>query len=133
MNPVREKGRCVLVVDDDESIRRMLTTTLRRNGYEVREARNGREALDEMRGGGVELVVLDLMMPEVSGWDVLNVRTGEAALRRIPVIVVSAARGPEIVVAVTHGVYAWLPKPFDLAALQTLVASGLRVNVQASE
>lgn len=62
----------------------MIRAALRRDGYVVYEARNGREALDAMRARRGDLVVLDLMMPEVSGWDVLETRAADAELRRIP-------------------------------------------------
>jgi CheY-like chemotaxis protein len=120
-----EQPACVLVVDDDDSIRKMIRALLTRSGYSVCEARNGREALDEMRAGRADLVVLDLMMPEVSGWDVLIARAADADLRRIPVIVASANRGPEIADALRGGICALLPKPFELEALRALVASCL--------
>jgi CheY-like chemotaxis protein len=119
------KPACILVVDDDDSIRGMIRATLQRSGYKVCEARNGREALEEMRGGGSDLVVLDLMMPEVSGWEVLQIRAADEQLRRIPVIVASANRGPEIAEAVNGGICALLPKPFELDALRALVVSCL--------
>lgn len=116
---------CILIVDDDESIRRMIQATLRRAGYDTCEARNGREALTTMRAGAADLVVLDLMMPEVSGWEVLDARAADEALQRIPVIVASANRGPEIALAVQGDICALLPKPFDLGSLRSLVASCL--------
>ena len=120
-----ERRPCILVVDDDDAIRRLMRATLKRSGYEIYEARNGREALEEMRAGHGDLVVLDLMMPEVTGWQVLEVRAADEALRRIPVIVASANRGPEIAEAVKGGICALLPKPFDLDSLRSLVASCL--------
>lgn len=123
--PVDVHRRCVLVVDDDPAIRRMVRATLRRSGYDVCEARNGREALEEMRTGRSHLVVLDLMMPEVSGWDVLRIRATDETLRRIPVIVASANRGPEIAEAVKGGICALLPKPFELDTLRAVVESCL--------
>ena len=116
---------CILIVDDDDAIRSLIRVTLTRNGYDVREARNGREALDVMRTGASDLVVLDLMMPEVTGWDVLDARAADERLRRIPVIVASAARGPEVASVVTHPISALLPKPFELETLCALVASCL--------
>src|SRR5262245_55009910 len=83
----------VLVVDDDVSIRRMMIAALKRsNEYEFLEAANGREALDIMRRDSPSAVVLDLMMPVMSGFDVLRERAGDPQLRSIPVIVVSANR-----------------------------------------
>ena len=114
---------CVLVVDDDPSIRRLIVAALKRDGYDFLEAGNGREALDLMRGRHPDAVVLDLMMPLVSGWDVLQERMKEPALRSIPVIIVSANRDPDIANAVDKGICAFLPKPFDIGALSALVRS----------
>ena len=113
----------VLVVDDDAAIRRMIIAALRREGYRFLEAANGKDALDLMRGEQPDVVVLDLMMPILSGWDVLRERAHDAAMRRIPVIIVSANRDPEIATAVNAGICAFLPKPFDIAALSALVRS----------
>ncbi|HYS52245.1 MAG TPA: response regulator [Thermoanaerobaculia bacterium] len=113
----------VLVVDDDPSIRRMIIAALRRDGYAFSEAANGKEALDIMRGERPSVVVLDLMMPVVSGWDVLRERAGEAALLSIPVIIVSANRGPELASTMDKGICAFLPKPFDITVLSALVKS----------
>ena len=113
----------VLVVDDDAAIRRMIVAALRREGYSFLEAANGRDALDLMQEQHPDVVVLDLMMPILSGWDVLRERAHDAAMRKIPVIIVSANRDPEIATAVNAGICAFLPKPFDIAALSALVRS----------
>lgn len=101
----------------------MIVAALRREGYRFFEAPNGREALDLMRSEHPDVVVLDLMMPILSGWDVLRERQGDASLMRIPVILISANRDPEIATAVDRGVCAFLPKPFDIGALAALVRS----------
>lgn len=111
----------VLVVDDDPAIRKLIVAALKRYGYEFFEAGNGKEALELMRSEAPNVVVLDLMMPLVSGWDVLQVRMGDAALSRIPVIVISANRDPEVVTAVDKGICAFLPKPFDISMLSAMV------------
>jgi two-component system KDP operon response regulator KdpE len=113
----------VLVVDDDPNIRRMIVAALRRDGYSFYEAPNGRDALDLMRDQHPNVVVLDLMMPVLSGWDVLRERQHDPELSRIPVIVVSANRDPDVAVAVNAGICAFLPKPFDIGALSALVKS----------
>ena len=118
------KARCVLVVDDDPAIRLLLVTFLQRRGFRPLEARNGGEALAQMRAGGAELVVMDLRMPEVSGWDVLRARAADPALRRIPVIVISAKNESDVEADVLDkNVQAILEKPFDLDVLmRTIVA-----------
>ena len=79
------------------------------------EARDGREALAAMRGGCTDLVVMDLVMPEVSGWDVLRERAADPLLQRIPMIVVSANDTHQVTAGVVgKGVYALIAKPFDL-------------------
>jgi CheY-like chemotaxis protein len=113
----------VLVVDDDPNIRRMIVAALKREGYDFLEAPNGREALDVMRAHHPDVVVLDLMMPVLSGWDVLRERADDPELRAIPVIIISANRDPEVATAVAQGICAFLPKPFDIGALSALVRS----------
>src|SRR5437660_12809538 len=114
----------VLVVDDDSAIRRMIVAALRREGiYAFLEAANGKDALDLMRGEHPDVVVLDLMMPILSGWDVLRERSHDASIRKIPIILASANRDPEIATAVDAAICAFLPKPFDIAALSALVRS----------
>jgi CheY-like chemotaxis protein len=124
LTDVQPPAARVLVVDDDAAIRRMIVAALRREGiYRFSEAANGKEALDLMRSETPDVIVLDLMMPILSGWDVLRERSHDPALRRIPVILVSANRDPEIASAVDAGVCAFLPKPFDIGALSALVRS----------
>ena len=113
----------VLVVDDDPNIRKMIVAALKRDGYSFLEAPNGREALDLMRAEHPDVVVLDLMMPVLSGWDVLRERADDEELMQIPVIIVSANRDPEVATAVSQGICAFLPKPFDIGALSALVRS----------
>jgi CheY-like chemotaxis protein len=116
----------VLVVDDDSSIRRLLIALLRHQGYQTLEARNGVEALAEMRTGHPDLVVMDLVMPEMSGWGVLRERAGDASLLRIPIIVVSASntRLMRAEIIANH-VSGWIAKPFDLDTVLTTVAKCL--------
>jgi len=120
------RNRCVLVVDDDPAIRLLLVTFLRHRGLRVLEARDGREALARMRAGDAGLVLMDLMMPEVSGWDVLSVRAADPLLRRIPIIVVTAKNACDVAAGVLDkNVYAVIEKPFDLDVLAAAVMACL--------
>ncbi len=118
-----DQQKFVLVVDDDPGIRRMIVASLRREGYALAEAQNGREALEQMADHtrATDLVLLDLMMPEVSGWDVLRARASDPALRIIPVIVISANREPAVAEVMDKEICAFLPKPFDLTTLHSVV------------
>jgi CheY-like chemotaxis protein len=81
----------VLVADDDEAVRLAIAEVLREDGFEVSVARDGEEALTTLRcGARPGLVVLDLMMPRVTGWQVLDVMERTPDLADIPVIVVTA-------------------------------------------
>jgi CheY-like chemotaxis protein len=107
----------VLVVDDDDAIRDALVEALVDAGYRVAEAPNGRDALDAMRAAPPCLVLLDLMMPIMTGWDVLQEMQRDVALASIPVCVVSAN---------PHGlprVACVLPKPISLDRLLDVVRS----------
>jgi CheY-like chemotaxis protein len=107
--------RCVLVVDDDSSIRRLLVLTLLRQGYQTLEACNGREALATMRAATPDLVIMDLVMPQVSGWDVLIERAADPSLLRIPMIVVTASNTQKARADVLQKqVCAVIAKPFDI-------------------
>ncbi|HEV7239357.1 MAG TPA: response regulator [Thermoanaerobaculia bacterium] len=116
----------ILIVDDDPGIRCLLVAYLRREGFQMLEACNGRQALEEMRAGNADLVILDLMMPEVSGMDVLCERAADTSLRQIPVIVVSANVRREVTAAVLgQDIRAVIAKPFDLDALLAIVTTCL--------
>ena len=109
------RERHVLVVDDDGDIRETLTEVLSVAGFRVSAAANGLEALDLLRAAPCDLVVLDLMMPVMSGWEFRDEQLRDPAIAHVPVIVVSAARAPRPVTAA-----AFLPKPFDLDAILNL-------------
>ena len=115
----------VVVVDDDESIREAVCEMLDEIGqYSVQTAEDGVEALDILKAGGVSLLLLDLMMPRMDGYEVLsNLRNGGVP-RPARVVVMSAHADP----AARDGILAmgaddFLPKPFNMAQLQTAIGS----------
>jgi two-component system response regulator CpxR len=104
----------VLVVDDDDSIREVIAEVLRDEGYDVACAGNGEQALSELRKDRQpDLMLLDLMMPVMSGWELLELLQTSADLSRIPVVVVSAMSAP--------GAWEHLAKPIDLDRLLATV------------
>ena len=120
-----DRRRRVLIADDDPSIRRMLAASLKREGYQTADACDGREALEAMGAGQTDLVLLDLMMPRVTGWEVLAKRAAAPELRKIPVIVITAERGAGVANIANDGLCALLAKPFELETLRALVKSCL--------
>jgi signal transduction histidine kinase len=107
----------VLVVDDDSAIRSVLSEILSREGYQVRVAENGAQALDGMRLDRPDVVVLDLMMPVMSGWEVLVAADQDLSLREIPILVASAMAAPVAGPERHGGVRSCLAKPLDIPAL----------------
>jgi CheY-like chemotaxis protein len=106
----------VLVIDDDEVIRGFLCEALEDDGYDVRAAADGREALGLLRAWRPDLILLDLMMPVMDGWAFREAQRGEPSLADIPVIVLSAVRDLSAR-ATALGAAALVAKPFDLDAL----------------
>jgi CheY-like chemotaxis protein len=86
-----------LVVDDNDENRDLLARRLHRKGLQVMEAVNGRQALELIRQHNFDLVLLDIMMPVMNGYKVLEALNADAKLRHLPVIVISGVDGAEIV------------------------------------
>ncbi len=109
----------VLVVDDIEANRDVLSRRLKRQGYTVATAQNGRLALERLRADTFDLVLLDIMMPEMDGYEVLQHLKADPVLRRIPVIVISALSEMDSVVrCIELGAEDYLPKPFNPTLLK---------------
>jgi class 3 adenylate cyclase/AmiR/NasT family two-component response regulator len=116
----------ILVVDDDEANRDVLGRRLQRLGYRVVEARDGVEALERLSQGGIDLVLLDVMMPRLDGYAVLERHHSEPSLRDVPVIMISALdQMDSIVRCIELGAEDYLPKPFDPVLLKARVSACL--------
>jgi CheY-like chemotaxis protein len=110
----------VLVVDDDESIRNMVVRVLRRECYETAEAADGGEALDRLRERPFAAMVLDLMMPIMTGIQVIQYLETHDDVGAPCVIVITAAGERELRQIQSPSVHAVLRKPFEL---RTLIAA----------
>jgi two-component system alkaline phosphatase synthesis response regulator PhoP len=117
--------RRILLVEDDPTLRQALTFNLSREGYEVTAAGNGEAALEAARNQRIDLVLLDLMLPGMSGVEVLRVMRREGIIT--PVIVVSA-KGDEIdrVVGLKVGADDYITKPFSRPELLARIEAVLR-------
>jgi|SRR5581483_3304024 len=117
---------CVLVVDDDEDIRLLCRLHLQRRGFRVTEAANGREAVDCARADRPDLILLDLMMPVMDGWECLIELKADTALRSIPVFIITGKNQREDQDrALASGAEAFIPKPFNAGDLVATI--GLRL------
>jgi adenylate cyclase len=116
------RGGVVLVVDDDEGNRDVLSRRLLRDGCEVMLAETGRQALRMARRYDFDLILLDIMMPEMDGIMVLAELRKDPALRQLPVIMISAVDEIESVVrCIELGADDYLPKPFNPIILRARV------------
>jgi len=118
------KGHKVLVVDDEEVVRELIELYLTKEGFEVIHARDGREALRLNGEKHPDLVILDLMLPGLDGWEVCRqIRTGS----RVPIIMLTA-RGEEVdrIVGLELGADDYVVKPFSPRELVARVRAVLR-------
>ena len=117
-------SRPILVVDDDRKIVALVRAYLEREGYRVISAYDGREALQRARSDDPALIVLDLMLPEVDGLEVMRILRAEGD---VPVLMLTARSSlPERIIGLQRGADDYLPKPFSPAELVVRVKAVLR-------
>ena len=127
-------GARILVVEDDEVLRGLLERNLQARGHEVRSACDARTALVLLRTSPVDLVMLDINLPDQTGWEVLRIAQRHGLLRSqalsqdtpcFPVVVLSAVRMSPRRLAEFHPL-AYLPKPFPMEAVLRLASEAAR-------
>lgn len=116
----------LLVVDDNSVNRELLARRLELQGYRISRAENGRLALDMLHAQPFDLVLLDIMMPEIDGYEVLKIMKGDESLRHIPIIMISALGDLDSIVrCIEVGAEDYLPKPFNSTLLVARVEACL--------
>jgi two-component system, OmpR family, alkaline phosphatase synthesis response regulator PhoP len=125
----------ILAVDDEKNIRRLVEVNLARAGYQVETACDGREALERVALRRPDMVVLDVMMPFIDGFEVLRRLKADPGTADIPVLMLTAkAQDADIMRGWTGGCDTYLTKPFNPAELLTFVqrifASSMNANDQ---
>lgn len=121
-----DKYANVLVVDDNKTTRMALAFGLQYQGHQVTEAENGQQALELLRAAPYDLVLLDVEMPVLNGYQTLEQIKGDPTLRDIPVIVISAVEELESVVkCIEMGAEDYLPKRFDPVLLRARIGASL--------
>jgi len=127
--PARSAGGRILVVDDDPVNRDLLTRRLEREGHSVQNAPDGAEALRALAEGGFDLVLLDVLMPGMSGLEVLRAIRRERPLAGLPVILATALDGSDHVVdGLGLGASDHVTKPFDMPVVMARVAAQLALK-----
>jgi two-component system chemotaxis response regulator CheY len=106
-------GKTVLVVDDSSAMRALLGVALRAAGFEVVEARDGRDALGKLAEASVDLIVSDCIMPVMDGISFVRALKRRPELEKIPIIMLTTeSQGVQILEGRALGVQAWIVKPF---------------------
>ena len=122
----------ILVVDDEASIRELLSFNLKKNGYSVETAADGREAL--AKAAGMDLVLLDIMLPEVDGLEVCRRLKADPQTSGIPIIMLTAkAEEIDRVLGLELGADDYVVKPFSMRELLARVKAVLRRSAKDSE
>jgi len=112
MDSTRGVGSHILLVDDQPDQVEMYQFALEHAGFTVHEAANGTDAIARSRQLLPDLIVLDLRLPDMSGWDVCTVLKGDPSTARIPIVILTAAASPTLAAqAAQHGCAAHLVKP----------------------
>jgi CheY-like chemotaxis protein len=117
---MHEPGLRILVVDDDDDLRQVLVELLQAWGYGTRQARNGREALGELDSFTPALVLLDLMMPDINGWQFVDAVANRDP--KVNIVVITASHASDAPPG-----YPVLQKPMDVAAVKRAVELSLHL------
>jgi len=116
----------LLVADDNKVNRLLLTRSLELQGHSVASAPNGRVALEMLKGGAFDLLLLDMEMPEMNGFQVLEQLAADRALRDLPVIVTSSLEGLDNVVrCIELGAEDYMAKPVNAVLLKARIGASL--------
>jgi len=116
----------ILVADDEAAIRVLLQVNLAFSGFEVIEAANARDALEQTTRGDVDLALLDVMMPDLSGHDVARRLKEDPATARVPVVFLSArASREDLRLGYELGAVDYVTKPFDPISIGDRIAAAL--------
>lgn len=118
--------RKILVVDDDPTMVKLINVNLKLNNYSVIEAASGERALDVLAREKLDLVVLDIMMPGVDGWEVLNRIRSDTSTRELPVILVTAkTQDSDVIRGWELGADEYVIKPFNPLLLVEVIKMAL--------
>ncbi len=120
-------AKAILVADDDPDILSIVSMSLESQGYTVHKATNGREAVDLAREHNPDLVLMDMMMPVLSGYEAVAELKGDAGTRDIPIVGLSAkAMATDMERATDVGIDGYITKPFRIAQVMAAVEEYIR-------
>jgi CheY-like chemotaxis protein len=115
-------SKSIVVADDDPDILSIVAMSLETQGYEVYKAANGREAVDLARDHHPDLIILDMMMPVMSGYEAIAELRADDATRAIPIVGLSAkAMATDMERATDVGIDGYITKPFRIAQVLSVI------------
>jgi len=118
---------CIFIVEDDPLMADFLADSLGQLGYDTAQARDGEEALEQMRAGAdpPALALIDLIMPDMGGWELIRLMRGDQRLQTVPILICTAQREMRVPADLVNAV---LYKPFALEDLERLVSQALKAR-----
>jgi DNA-binding response OmpR family regulator len=121
-----QRKRTILIVDDEEDVLDLLQLVFETSGFEVRRAATGKSAVSSAYEQPPDVVLLDVMMPEMDGWQVLRTLKGDERTRAVPVVMLSArAERRDKMIGLQEGAEGYIAKPFSPAEVVREVQSFL--------
>ena len=119
--------KTILVVDDSDTVRKLLRTALKSDGYNVIECSNGKEGLDALQASDVHIIISDVNMPEMDGISFARTVKNDPDHRFTPIIMLTTESEEEMKMqGMAAGVRAWLVKPFGVSQLKIAVEKLIR-------
>lgn len=130
-SPINETRKTILVVDDDINIRELLRQQLESEGYNVREAKDGVDAINQIKTASPDLILLDVMMPQINGFDVAAIFRNDPHTANIPIIMLSITENKQRGYYI--GIDRYLTKPIDTEKLLQEIGSLLSQGISSKK
>jgi DNA-binding response OmpR family regulator len=128
------EGKRIVIVEDEQDMAELVAMRLKRENYDVDVALNGRDGLAKVRADATDLVILDLMLPKMSGTEVCRQLRSDPQTAQIPIIMLTAkSEESDIVLGLHMGADDYVTKPFSMSVLMARVSALLRRSGQPSE
>jgi len=123
----------ILIIEDEANIRKLIAVNLVARGFEVIEAEDAHEGLTRLRDASPAILLLDIKLPDMSGWEVLKIMTDDPVYRQIPVIVITASLSsinPDYPLYKNENLHKVLKKPIDIQELTDEVKKALNRGIR---
>jgi two-component system cell cycle response regulator DivK len=129
MGMQKDSSRKILIVEDNKDNRELVVKVLKLNGYQVIEAVDGKEAIEKTRAEKPDLILMDLFIPKIDGYEVTKQLKNDGGLQHIPIIALTAqAMKGDMEIALAAGCDGYMPKPIDVRELPRQIKRFLKSN-----